>query len=99
MLLPQEYRIVVDGLKNVVNTTTPANSIICNFDVSWVDAASPTATPVVLFKDLLSRWTDDSLITYQFAINNLNAAYSAWNTTKVVKRCCTSYRRDCAFLE
>ena len=36
---------------------------------------------------------------YQFAINNLNGAYSAWGTTKVVKRSGISYRRDCALFE
>lgn len=94
MLLPQEYRIFVDGKKNVITTPPATTDVICNFDVSWVDAATPPVT-TLLFKDLESRTLDDQTIAYQFAINNLNGAYSSWAAVKVVKRCCTSYRRDC----
>ena len=58
MLLPQEYRIFVDGKKNVISIPPATNDVICNFDVSWVDAATPPTT-TLLFKDLESRTLND----------------------------------------
>jgi hypothetical protein len=51
ILLPQEYRIVVDGQAG------------CSFDVKWVDTNVPSVE-TTLFTGLQSLWTDGTPMTY-----------------------------------